>query len=434
MALAMLLSALALLLAPVLTPGRVGIAAAAAGIGIGTKLTMLVPIAVLTVVVLVLAGRARRWPVALAWLGGLTVTGSFWYLRNLFLVGSPLPSLRLPGLPSVRSPVIDAYGRTVAHYLDDGWFVRDVLPDGLHAAFGRTWPLLLIVAIVGLGLAVVARWRPRGALLLAPTAVIGAIAYTITPASAYGLEGNPVLFPHNLRYVLPAITCAVVLAALTAARARAGLLWSAVVLGSILLLTLMPTGSSTPIHEHPIVVAAGTLVAGALLGWWLASANPRWSLVLGGLAAVAIAGFVVLQGRYLDERYAHDPVGSWARGVRDAHIALASYPNQYSLYGLDLSNRVTYVGTVDDNGEFSTPRTCAAWRQALAGRGYDYVVTGRKTWGLLATSELEWTAGMPSAHVVLHIDRGQSTELAVFQLDFAGEGAADVASCGHVIR
>ena len=105
-------------------------AALAAGLALGTKYTMLLPVAALTVGVLVIAPRGQRLRRGGVWLVGLTITGGFWYLRNLVVVGNPLPSLGAKLGPLVLRNLSNEGGSisTVAHYLFDGrglaWVLR----------------------------------------------------------------------------------------------------------------------------------------------------------------------------------------------------------------------------------------------------------------------------------------------------------------------
>ena len=79
------------------------IAALAAGLALGTKFTFIVPVAALTVGIAVLARRSRRASELGRWLLLVAITGSFWYLRNLFTVGNPLPSLHV-GIGPITLP------------------------------------------------------------------------------------------------------------------------------------------------------------------------------------------------------------------------------------------------------------------------------------------------------------------------------------------
>ncbi len=103
--LALLLAAAAFLIAAAgsaLThwPG-LNIAALAAGVALGTKFTFIAPVGALTVGVWVLARRGRRFAEGGSWLLLLAATGCFWYVRNLVVVGNPLPSLHLTLGPSL---------------------------------------------------------------------------------------------------------------------------------------------------------------------------------------------------------------------------------------------------------------------------------------------------------------------------------------------
>ena len=91
-----------------------------------------------------------------------------------------------------------------------------------------------------------------------------------------------------------------------------------------------------------------------------------------------------VQRHYLEHRYA-DPsfttpglnaAFAWAQGITDARIATTS-TRQYPLYGRDLSNEVTYVGTEQPHGGFTAPATCPQWRRLLNEGHYTYVVTTR---------------------------------------------------------
>ncbi len=96
------------------------LAGLAAGLALGTKFTLIGPIAALTVGVWFLLKRGERALRMTLWLGALILVGSFWYFRNLFAVGNPLPSLALKlGPISLPSPHIATPTSTVAQFLFD---------------------------------------------------------------------------------------------------------------------------------------------------------------------------------------------------------------------------------------------------------------------------------------------------------------------------
>jgi hypothetical protein len=97
---------------------------------------------------------------------------------------------------------------------------------------------------------------------------------------------------------------------------------------------------------------------------------------------VTIALGYPIQRHYLERRYA-DPsfttpglnaAFAWAQGITDARIATTS-TRQYPLYGRDLSNEVTYIGTEQPHGGFTAPTTCPEWRRLLNAGHFTYVVT-----------------------------------------------------------
>ena len=91
-----------------------------------------------------------------------------------------------------------------------------------------------------------------------------------------------------------------------------------------------------------------------------------------------------IQRHYLEHRYANpsfttpglNAAFAWAQGIADARIATTS-TRQYPLYGRYLSNEVTYLGTEQPHGGFTTPTTCRTWRHLLNEGNYTYVVTSR---------------------------------------------------------
>jgi hypothetical protein len=133
----------------------------------------------------------------------------------------------------------------------------------------------------------------------------------------------------------------------------------------------------------------------------------RVPIVVVLVAAVAAGGFA-LNRYYLDHRYQNvagmTTIYRWARGVRDARIAIVGTFLQYPLAGKDSSNYVQYVAQRHSNGA-STPITrCDEWRRTLNRGKYDYVVVTTNLFPFpskLAAPQAAWTAQDPSASLVL---------------------------------
>ncbi|MCU1374807.1 MAG: hypothetical protein JWO68_2093, partial [Actinomycetia bacterium] len=155
--------------------GPLLLAGLAAGLAVGTKLTVLVPVLVLVLGAVWLT-PARRGRAVATLLGAATLTGSFWYLRNLVHTGNPLPWLQHLGpisLPAPAMPGPAAHGFSVLHYATDGSFWAHVVPDGLHRSFGPLFPVLLGGAAGLALLSLVGRRVPAPARLVAGAALAG---------------------------------------------------------------------------------------------------------------------------------------------------------------------------------------------------------------------------------------------------------------------
>jgi hypothetical protein len=403
--------------------GVFGLAGVAAGTAAGSKLSLLLPVAVLTIAVLVCARGAGWRRRALIWMTALAATGGFWYVRNLVLVGNPLPwvDVGVGGLrlPSVELHVTGDTNFSVAHYATDVDVWNDYFRPWLSLSFGRGWALLLVLAFAGMALAV-RRGRGRWDHALGLVGLGAAIAYALTPLTAGGPEGMPNLFPFELRFLTPALCVGLVLVALhTAPVQRSG---RAVVGGAFAALFVLAVSSPWPFGWHgdfgPVAVSAGAVVfvVGAAALWIRARAGSGippaiTGGVLGVAALVALVANGALQDRYLERRYRSaefeaGPAYRWGRDVRDAHIAVAGLYDQYPFYGTDLSNHVQYVGRQYSGGNFTVYTTCDSWRRALRDGDYDYAAV------YSSVREAAWTATDPAARPVV-----QSGSVHVFALD-----------------
>jgi hypothetical protein len=419
---ALLLAAVALLLGAYEQPAAIGIAAAACGMALSTKLTMVAPVALLTIGLLVVAPGGRRGVIAKAWLPWLLLTGGFWYVRNLVLTGSPVPTTHIGvgplALPTV--PLVRPYpARTIAHYLTDLHAWRSVFLPGLHSTFGWGWPILALLAVVGSVLACVRRDALLG--VLGATGLGSLAAYVVTPMSAGGTATTlPVLFARNLRFVYPALAIGLLLLPVASAATRGLLLW--VWMGLVAFaLTVEAFYALTNDREQVALALAIELVLGAVVvvAAWIWTHPLHRSVLVAGTAVLVVvfvgAGFAA-QRRYLDKRY-HDvsalpfasaPPGTVRMVYRLApvldhrRIGVAGFGFQYPLFGPHLDNDVRYVGRRGPRGEFSPAVNCRQWRQLVNEGHYDYLVLSPDARGGHEPRELAWTERDPAAERVAH--------------------------------
>ena len=373
------------------TRGAVLVAGLAAGIAAGTKLNLLVPVAVLTFGLVPIAVRGTRRATLALWLGGVLATGALWYVRNLFAAGNPLPwlhaigPLALPG-PSNAQGLRPAF--TVVHYLGDGDVWNNYFLPGLHVEFGDLWPATLGLAAIGMVAAVV-----RGAApvvrVLGGCALAGAAVYLVTPLSAGGVEGHPVVFATNLRWLAPFLALGL---ALLPATPIAGDRWGRIAVAVLLVVPLAASLDLGAWDSDPNLGAAVLVAAGLVFAWAAVLALSRWGrapLAVGAaIALVAIAAAAVYAPAsrdYLDDRFQTAPAGSgleaafaWAKGVRGADIGLAGTTaafSQYPFYGTDLSNSVSYPALSGPHDSLAPIPSCRAWRSAIDAGRFDFLVT-----------------------------------------------------------
>jgi hypothetical protein len=413
-ALALLLASLAIFVDVPVSAGSLFVGGLAAGLAVGTKLTVVAPCLLLGATVLVTAARRGSGRAGVAWLGGAAATGSYWYLRNLVITGSPYPALRLGigplAFPHATFRVLTLYGFSVAHYLGRLHIWRTTLIPDLKA-LGYAWPALLLVTAAA---AVFALWRRSGFLrALGLMVIVSGAVYVVTPTTALGFSDVPLLFAQNLRYLVPTLAVGMILAVLvTAERGERWRIGAGGLAALILAVTLIFSSrdwpswpSAYPVTAVALAVASAAVVlvcAGASLvrlrlGWW--------GKVLG---SVALAGLAVAVGSDLNthferSRYSEYGLDRWVDShLRHARIAIAGFDTQYPLYGSNWSNYVQYVGTLEPHGGFTVSRSCRAWRRNLARGRFDYVVIQREL--LLdypvAVPELSWTTTDPGARKV----------------------------------
>ncbi len=398
------------------------LAGVAAGLAVGTKLNLLAPVAALTLGVMIASPRGRRLASSTTWIAALLAGGGFWYLRNLLQVGNALPWISSLGPISLPGP--DGYlGATrephaLIRYAGDTDVWREWLLPALGERFGTLWPGLVLIALLGVVVAIV-RGRSIVERVLGWMVAAAALAYPFTPLSASGPEGMPLGFGSNLRYLAPVIALA--LGLLPIAVARLERRWRAAALAVLVVLA-----GSAALRARDVVTIASPRAAAItgvaalallVIAWaYRTDRLPRRTLApaLAMLAVLAVALGYQEQRTYLDGRYAtraggnaEDSAFIWARNLHDQRIATV-IARQYPLYGLDLSNRVDYVGVHGPVGAFSPVGGCHEWREAINFGSYDYVVTGFRE----PTEELgdrpkqppeaEWTRTDPATTEIIH--------------------------------
>jgi hypothetical protein len=441
----------------------VAAAGLAAGLAAGTRVTGLAMAAALTVAVVVLGPRGRRVAAFGWWFLPALAGGAFWYLRNLFVAGTPIPEVEKLGPISLPHPERLQEGRpdfSIAHYATDTDVWRHYFAPGLHEAFGALWPLVVFGAAAAALLAVF-HGRDRIVRWIGAVALFGLFAYLFTPLSAAGAEGEPVGFGINIRYVIPALLAGIVLVPLDRwfdppelhqIAGAGGRKFQAVrlygLMGVLVLVFLVTNRPDDALHDQARVFALlfVTLVVGLPAVLLYARSRGTSAVVLatavGALLVAIVAIGYPLQRHYLEGRFANtgskeeqipgmdlNKAYRWARDVDHARIGLVGTTAgfaDYGFYGTDLTNRVVYLGQEGPHGAFNAIPSCAAFRAAVNDADLDYLVTAPFLNFLhpgapLLSPEPRWLRGDGAVRPILR--EGQVT---VWQVG----GPLDPAACG----
>jgi hypothetical protein len=456
----------------------------ATGLAVGTKSTAVAMAAALTLAVIVLAPSGRRWTAFGWWFIPALLGGGYWYLRNLIVAGNPLPQATSIGPISLPHPERLQEGRpnfNIVHYATDTGVWRHYFEPGLHQAFGSLWPLVILAAIAG-GLLALFRGHDRIIRWAGGVALFGMLAYVFTPLSAAGINGAPVGFAINIRYVIPPLLLGVVLLPVAIRRLDGWRQWT--LLGVLLAVLVITDRSDAALRDPartfgiPLAIvlvilpaaliwassrsagtkapppaggaAGGTAPEEALAtgggGGSPAATGPagrrRLSLVLGGCVALVLLVLAIgypLQRHYLDARFGPssevpglhlDSAYQWARDKSNARIGLAGTTAGflgYGFYGTDLSNRVIYLGEKGPHGAYNAIPTCTAFRTAVNAADLDYLVTTPflnfiHTSNPIPSPESTWLRGDPAA-APIHRE-GPTT---IWRID----GRLDPTACGR---
>lgn len=348
------------------------VAAVALGLAFGTKWYAVTGVAGVLAVWAV-ARRRHLWPDAAVVAGLIAAAGGFWMLRNLVEAGNPVFPQPFGPFPAPPDPLREQGGFTLLHYATDFDVWRTYLRPAIAHTFGTTGLLLaggaLLAAVV----------RPRGSALaiLAGTLLL-ALLYLVTPYSAFGPEGRPVLAAASTRYGLPALMGAAVLTAWLARR-HAPAVYALLAIATL-------SGALDAFELSAPKVIAGVLAAAVL------ALLPRRVL-----APVALAGAVLVVAvsahRANEQGYGRfDPTLAWLeRHAPSGHrVGLAGVwsPGGVSpvlpAFGPRLGNQVAYVGEFREHmlRAYETEREFAA-----AAGAFDLLIVGagpEREWGIAA--------------------------------------------------
>jgi hypothetical protein len=362
------------------------VAAVALGLAFGTKWYAVTAVA--AIIVLWALARRRIWPDAAVVVSLVAAAGGFWLLRNLVDAGNPTFPQPLGPFSAPRDTLRELGGFTLAHYLFDFDVWKTYLRPAFASTFGWTGAILAAGAVVAAAL------RPHGRVLvvLAGTVALTAL-YLVTPYSAFGPEGRPVLAAASTRYGLPALMGAAVLCAWATRRRGVRPVLE------VLLAAGVVDGVRRAFGDLSAAKMAGGIVVAAAAWWVVPRVRPRRLLAV----AVAVLGVLFVVGvahRANRTGYAQfDPTLAWieAHAPSGSRIGLAGVWSTdgvspvLAAFGPRLGNRVEFVGEFRDH----MLRAFTAPGRFTAGlRGEDLLIVGRgnppgpaapeETWALAA--------------------------------------------------
>jgi hypothetical protein len=327
--------------------------------------------------------------------GGLAFIGMLvWLVRNLALSGNPIFPLNVElfGVTIFAAPrdvIRDEVGFSIADYAGQPDVLGKVaikIVEGLGGV-----PILCAIALV---VAVVLTRRSGRApeprvVVLAAGAVVLALLYMLTPATALGLRGTPSLAHANTRYAIPALLLALPVLAWVAGRVRplAGRALEALLTMSVL---FGAYDGYQVVGGRDIVAAAVALAALGAAAWLLWRLRERRTVLVAAAVAAALVGLAAgdrMQDRINADRYGHfdrglDALLRAAPGDKRVGLEFATYWSLGDLspvwpaFGTRIDNDVEFVGEFVDG--FLTPYGDeASFRAALQRGRYDVLVIGR---------------------------------------------------------
>ena len=442
------IAALALLLATValLRSGRgrvadVAVAGAAAGLAVGTSMVLAVPVLVLGVAAVVTAPVVRRRR-AVAWAAGAVVTGGYWYVVNGVVGQVPAPAwsaaLLATTSTAAASTAVTSTGLSSAGLSSAGltstagprspW--SNVALDA-RSAWGPAWALLVVVAVLGVVLAVRRREDNVGR-TAAAAACAGALATAGVLSVVSGATPAPGRSPlaDALVHMVPLLGVALALIGCSPALGN----WMRRVLVAVL---AAATASGIIVDLRGLPGSAGRtwgIIAGPAVGavWalWLSRRHlRRWfgtgasfdasgwrrllpTAVVAGTVALTWAVAARLTTAATADRYrvgSSDPTSElyrWAQGVSGARIGVVGLRALYPLAGQDLSNDVRQVGPPSPDRSAPPAADLEAFVANLRAAHFDLVVVDPSGPTTAATVALEeaWLGADPAAHLLANFN------------------------------
>jgi hypothetical protein len=375
------------------------------GLAMGTKwygVTNVAAVLVAWAGVWVLTGRGPRalLRAAIPLAGFVAAAGGFWMLRNLVESGNPVFPVRVAPLgvelfDAPRDFMRECAGFAVVDYLDEPRTLKELFYPAYRdllglpgLALGTGW-----LAAVAIGVrSRFGRSRPFAGravpLFLTVSVALQAIAYCLTPYTAFGPPGLPTQVDANVRWLAPALLLA---AALTAVVASRPWRWRAVV--EIALLVAVADGIRRGFSNSAAEVAgaACVLLAGGGAAYLVTRRGMRRLLgaaAAAGVLALAWVGYE-RQKTFHDERYTDlDAALAWivrhAREDTKVGIAGAWSPREGispvgPSFGPRYENDVGYIGRAPE-GLMLEYETRPAFLRAVERDGYDVVVVGKSAY------------------------------------------------------
>ncbi len=437
------------------------IAALAAGLAAGVKYTFLFSALGLTIAFGLMARSGERLRSVVQWCLITVLGGGFWYARNVFYAGNPLPNLHINlGIATLPSPPAAPASDLLRFVLVESDWRRFFLP-GLSQAFGPAWWALLGLATAGLITGLLADPRAWFETLarrvqrrrVAPHLLVARILAAVGIATLIGyLVAPEPLLPFNFiydeRFALLAVLCGILVLPVRMSKTRWMVLSLLALFEALLIAAQFATGiwagpsELVVYHSTPASLCAAIIIfsAGAVtiarrrraslrvngLGGW-----PRKVVIVGSVTVVVVGGFF-LQNVYLRHRYdsaSAMSIDHWADSVHHARIGVSGAILSYPLYGSDLTNAISFISTDGSWGAHYPITSCPAWREDINQHHYRYVlviaqIPANKN---APPSPAQWMDGSVArtAFVGLGIDAIGEQRLTVFSV----RGRMDPSTC-----